>query len=217
VAGTVDLGRFWQKFAAAFAHPLTANGALSDFVSNPNITGAYAEAWVRAIVRSMLPPSLRVSTGAIIRASDSTSDLRQVPQIDLIVWDPSELPALFERDEFALVHTQSARAIIEVKRSIGEEGRCRQQLRDQQHRLLSEYWSNVLCVVISHSVPLIKVPVRPDWPSQKTSGDEPEITRLLKTGSSEADTDGIFAFIYFLSYVARHIQPPHTTYFGAGD
>ena len=30
---------------------------------------SYIEAWVRAILRSMLPLSLRVSTGAIIRAS----------------------------------------------------------------------------------------------------------------------------------------------------
>jgi hypothetical protein len=48
-------------------------------------TGTYAEAWLRSMVRSMLGLRFRISTGAVIRATGKTGD---VPQCDLIVWDP---------------------------------------------------------------------------------------------------------------------------------
>lgn len=155
----------------------------------------------------------KVSTGAVIGASDSSVDLSKLPQLDLIVWDPSELPALFERDDFALVHRQAARAIIEVKRSISSKDECREQMKKQRLRLLSDYRCNILCVVVSHPTPLIEVKVHPDWPAQKPPHSEPELTRLLDA-TSQADTDGVFTFIYFLSYVARHSRPPHTAYLG---
>lgn len=59
----------------------------------------------------------RVSTGTVIRSQDKRRELSSVPQCDLIVWDPSEMPAVFESAEFPLVRLYSARAIIEVKRN----------------------------------------------------------------------------------------------------
>ena len=45
------LKAYWRKYAEAFAVPLSANTMLGNFVANPAVTGAYAEVWVRRLVR----------------------------------------------------------------------------------------------------------------------------------------------------------------------
>jgi hypothetical protein len=100
------IDNYWKRFAEAFAQPLQSNGLLGSFISNPCVTGAYAEAWVQWIAQQMVT-NLTISTGAITRTSDSRSDLRSLPQIDLLLWDHTELPALFCAGNFALVHTQA--------------------------------------------------------------------------------------------------------------
>src|SRR4026207_139102 len=76
---------------------------------------------------------LRLSTGAVIRTTDilKARHLQSVPQSDLILWDPTELPALFQSGDFALVHIQAARAIIEIKRTIRDVGEFQAQPRKQ--------------------------------------------------------------------------------------
>src|ERR1700675_4881940 len=100
---------YWDLYARAFAQPLLLNGSLSGFVANPNVTGAYAETWIRSMARNMLGHRFRVSTGAVIRSNDRARGARSVRQCDLIVWDPSEMPAIFESSEFALVPIFSVR------------------------------------------------------------------------------------------------------------
>jgi hypothetical protein len=100
----------WTNYAESFAHPLSANNLLSKFITNSAVTGAYAETWVRFIAGTMLP-QFRVPTGAIIRPTDQTRNLSSFPQCDLIVWNPSVLPALFEQGEFALVPFAAVRAV----------------------------------------------------------------------------------------------------------
>ena len=192
----------WADFADAFAHPLKANGLFSKFVTNPDVTGAYAEAWVRSMVKSMLP-QYRVSTGAIVRATDQFRGTRDVPQCDLIIWNPSELPALFEQETFALVPYHSARAIVEIKRTSTDIDGAKEQLKKLQKCLLHERRMNVLGVVVSHNKSLFEAEVDPDWLSKRTRYDEPLITRLLSEDSTEPDVDGIFSLIYFLSHIAK--------------
>src|SRR5271167_3978705 len=94
VNDTVDSWtEYWDAYAKAFAQPLQANSLLSRFVTNSNVTGAYGEAWVRSMTRNMLGHRFRISTGAVIKSSDKDRGL-DIPQCDLIVWDPSELPAI---------------------------------------------------------------------------------------------------------------------------
>ncbi len=46
-------------YARAFGHPLCKlMDWLSGFVTNPNVTGAYAEAWVRSMAREYARPSV---------------------------------------------------------------------------------------------------------------------------------------------------------------
>jgi len=201
---------FWDAYAKAFAQPLQANGLLSTFVRNSNVTGAYAEAWVRLMTRNMLGHRFRVSTGTVIRSTDAVRGL-DIPQCDLIVWDPSDMPAVFESGEFALVANFAARAIIEVKRT-STGGELAKQLKERQ--MLLPHFGPVLGVVISHPQALFKQgECSPNWlerykyPSHTGNykTEEPPMTRLLDD-ENMPDTSGIMAFIYFLAQVAGHIE-----------
>jgi hypothetical protein len=193
---------YWDNYAKAFAYPLTANGLVGKFVANPAVTGAYAEAWIRSMAASMLP-RYRISSGAVLRPSDPRGGLRRVPQCDLIIWDPSELPALFEQGDFALVPWWSVRALVEIKRSIGNTNQIRKQLGRLRERLLQEYRRNVLGVVVSHRSPLFEGEVNERWLSDPRWNDELPVIRLLSQNPLEVDTDGVLAFVYFLAQIAQ--------------
>jgi hypothetical protein len=181
---------------------LTANGLVGKFVTNPAVTGAYAEAWIKSMATSMLS-KYRVSTGAVLRPSDSRRDLRRVPQCDLIIWDPSELPALFEQGNFALVPWWSVRAIVEVKRSCSSTAQMLKQLARLRSRLLQECRRNVLGVVVSHGSPLFEGEVNERWLSDPRWSDEVPVTRLLSENPLDVDTDGLLTFVYFLAQIAQ--------------
>lgn len=205
-----DWREFWDAYAGAFAQPLQNNGLLSAFVTNQNVTGLYAEAWVRSMANSMLGHRFRVSTGAVIRSSDSIGDLRNVPQCDLIIWDPSEIPSIFECAEFALVPHFSVRAIIEVKRKESSQKNLAEQLEKLQARL--DNYGPVLGVVVSHPKPLFpKELCREFWLEDYKSDlgtyerDRQPVTRLLDA-ENKPDTDGIMAFVYFLAQVGGHTK-----------
>ena len=186
---------FWEGYAAAFAQPLQANGMVSRFVTNPAVTGDYAEAWIRDLANRMLGLRFRISTGAVIRQSDAERGLRSVPQCDLIIWNPSELPALFEVGDFALVPFHSVQAVIEIKRVWNKD------MPEQLGRLKKVVPSGAAFgVVVSHSEPLFKPPVTPNWLSE-WSTQEPAATRLLDKDDNP-DTHGILAFVYFLAQIA---------------
>ncbi len=190
----------WAAYAEAFAQPLQGNGLVSRFVKNPNVTGSYAEAWIRSTARTMLGGTFRISTGAVIRPYDKVRGLRGVPQCDLIVWDPSELPGLFEHGEFALVPLAAVRAVIEVKRSISSAVDLQQQLEERRKLVPNGF---LLGVVVSHSEPLRDFECDADWVARRKRKSSPAMTRLLD-GTNKPDTDGVLALIYFLAQVAGH-------------
>jgi hypothetical protein len=158
----------------------------------------------------MLGHRFRISTGAVIRSADANRGQASVPQCDLIMWDPSEMPAIFESGEFALVPFFAARAIIEIKRT-GTKTELAKELRDR--RELLPFFGPILGVVINHPQPLFdQVACTSDWLKHYRTGQphatrynkakEPPMTRLLN--GNVHDTDGIMAFIYFLAQVAGH-------------
>jgi hypothetical protein len=198
---------YWNLYARAFAQPFQANALFSSFVTNPAITGAYAEAYVRSTIKSMLGQRYRISTGAVTRSQDRTQ--ANVPQCDVIVWDPSELPAIFESGEFALVPLFSVRAIIEVKRSgtRSEREALTQQLKERQSLLADmSDMQFVLGVLVNDDDPQPwfndKRKPSPDWLEDYCLNNpgKPPVTRLLH--NNEPDMNGIMAFIYFLAQVA---------------
>ena len=126
-----------------------------------------------------------------------------MPQIDLIIWDPTELPPLFEMGNFGVIHVQAARAIIEVKRSLHSKKQLVEQLERQRMRLLSTYRRNVIGVVLSAGPRLFSEELTPDWVAKSKLAQPPAMIRLLKGPSGPVDVDGLFALVYFLSHVAR--------------
>ncbi len=203
---------YWDLYARAFAQSLQANGLLSGFVTNPNVTGSYAEAWIRSMTRNILGHRFRISTGAVIRATDKTRGLDRVCQCDLIVWDPSEMPAVFESSEFALVPLFATRAIIEIKRtgSKAEREKLAKQLKERQSLLPTiSQMDFVLGIIVNDNgdrQPLFNDEHRPSpnwlkeyWPNNPG---KPPVTRILC--NNEPDANGIMAYIYFLTQLASH-------------
>ncbi len=194
--------RYWQLYADSFVAPLKSSELLKKFVTNPNVTGLYAEAWIRSLTRSMLP-QFRISTGAVIRASDLNRDLREVSQCDLIVWDPSELPAIFEQGDFALVPTHSVHAIIEIKRSCTDISSLMKQLEDRRKLLQVKCRQNLLGIVLEHSSALFIGETAPNWLSDLRWTQEYPLVALLSNEMTPYTND-IMALIYFLAQVAGH-------------
>jgi len=202
-------GNYWDLYAQAFAQPFQANGLFSSFVTNPAVTGAYAEAYVRSTVKSMLGHRFRISTGAVIRSQDKTRGLASVPQCDLIIWDPSELPAIFESGDFAMVPIFAVRAIIEIKRkgNKSERKKLTQQLKARQNLLVTPSdMAFVLGVFVNDNDPQPwfndERKPGPNWVEdyRLSNPEKPPVTRILH--NNEPDTNGIMAFIYFLAQVA---------------
>ncbi len=203
-AATFDA--FWDLYARAFVQPFESNGLLSEFVANPTVTGAFAEAYTRSMIKKILGHRFRISTGAVIRPLDKTRVLRSIPQCDVIVWDPSELPAIFECGEFALVPFHSVRAIIEVKRTGCKKARAllADQLKERLGLMPTMSAMDFVLGVLANDddpEPLFNDERRPspNWLQSHTG--TPPITRILHNG--KADTNGIMAFIYFLAQVAQ--------------
>lgn len=188
---------YWHAYAEGLAQPLQNNGLVSRFVTNGNVTGAFAEAWIRSMAKSMLGRRFRVSTGAVVRPYDQDRGLDNVAQCDLIVWDPSELPGLFECGDFAPVPYAAARAVVEIKRTCSEK-----MLRDQLAKLRELVPSyRVLGIVLSHPKALFDRVCRPDWLTLE--GNSLPLTRILDQ-DDQPDLDGIMAAIYFFAQLAGH-------------
>ena len=55
-----DFDEFWTLYASAFALPFQDNALFSSFATNPSITGAYAEAYVRSMIKNVLGQRFRI-------------------------------------------------------------------------------------------------------------------------------------------------------------
>jgi hypothetical protein len=140
----------------------------------------------------------------VIRASDEARGVRKVPQCDLIVWDPTILPALFEAGDFALVPFHAVRAVIEIKRATKKKHEGFLAQLSTLRKVVPT--RSVLGVVIQHPAPLFQLPVTPNWLEWQKTKDGPPVTRLLdKRGNP--DTHGVLAFIYFLAQIGGHREP----------
>ena len=194
--------KLWTDYAKALGHPISANGLLSSFVTNPDVTGAYAESCLRSIIADTLP-NFRISTGCVIRSSDLEGDRRKIPQCDIIIWDPSDMPAIFEHGNFALVSSFAARAVIEIKRkTVKPVDAIRKDMKKLRKRLQPPYNYNVLGVLVDHESNPFPYEVNPDWLKKIDKTEDPPVTSILCKG--QIDTNGIFAFIYFLSQIAGY-------------
>jgi hypothetical protein len=116
-----------RALAAQLVNELNPILAVRGVTSNTDLLGKYTEAAVRSLVHRIVQP-MRVCTGAVL---DQPMPI-QLRQIDLIIWAPFPMPAIFEVEGFGLVPKSSAFGVIEVKRSnySGVEGSLEDFLAD---------------------------------------------------------------------------------------
>jgi hypothetical protein len=106
--------KYFQAVFDEVSQELTAPSRIKTFTHNPDVIGAHAEAVVRRLFKCVLAP-YRISTGSII--SPEQFENKMLPQIDVIIWTPAPIPALFEAGDFALVPRRGVAGISEIKRS----------------------------------------------------------------------------------------------------
>jgi hypothetical protein len=115
----MDPHLYLELLGRQLAHELTAHETIRDFVgSNSDLIGKYAEASVRSFIARVVSP-LKVSTGTIIYEGNIKTKL---PQLDVIVWSPAPVPAVFENGDFAIVPRGSAHGFLEIKSSSYSSG-----------------------------------------------------------------------------------------------
>lgn len=196
------IDQFWDEYAEVFASQILQNKLLSRFTQNTAVTGAYAESWIRNLVHEMLP-NHKISTGCIIHAADRALDRIDQSQMDLIIWDPSELPAIFEHGDFALVPSFSVRGVIEIKRSCSNLKKFQAQLEKQRNEMPEKCKKYILGVLLQHkSKNPFPVQASPIWCAEIKPSTPPPITRIL-SGNGNVDKEGIFSLIYLLSQISR--------------
>lgn len=106
---------YYELIAEEIVSDLVSNVRIKNFTKNSDLLGAFAEECVKDLVNNVVSP-LRVSTGSVVSKAlvMGESDL---PQLDLMIWNPTPFPAFFQKGSFGIVPTQSCVGILEVKRS----------------------------------------------------------------------------------------------------
>lgn len=99
-------------FAEHVVHELRQVLHIKAVANNTDLLGAYAEASIRRIIRSVVHP-MHVSRGGILDFPEPD----KLMQLDAIVWMPFPAPGIFVVEDFALVPRSSAFGALEVKSS----------------------------------------------------------------------------------------------------
>lgn len=98
-------------------------GRLSDWIYDAHhaSTGRFLESLLRTHLRRRLPKRFEVSTGfisTIERSDDETFERAVSRQFDILIWDSTKYPPLFEDEHFVVLLPQSCYAIIEVTHTL---------------------------------------------------------------------------------------------------
>jgi len=110
---------YWCTYADELIASVTSNNRLVRITRNPAVIGAFAEQSVRQITAAMVAP-FRTSTGTISGPhlhGRTESGAHTNKQLDLIMWDPNPLPAVFAAGDFAVVPDISCAGVLEIKSS----------------------------------------------------------------------------------------------------
>jgi hypothetical protein len=108
----MELRDYLSTIADQLVNELTPKLRIKGVTANTDLLGKYTEASIRSLVNRIVHP-MHVSTGAVLDHPISIP----LRQIDLIVWAPYPVPAIFAVEGFGLVPKSSAFGVIEVKRS----------------------------------------------------------------------------------------------------
>ena len=108
----MELREYLDTVAVQLVNELKPILDIRGVTANTDLLGKYTEASVRNLVHRIVQP-MRACTGAVL---DYPVPIL-LRQIDIIIWAPFPVPALFDVEGFGLVPKSSAFGVIEVKRS----------------------------------------------------------------------------------------------------
>lgn len=108
----MELGEYLKMLAEQLANELRPILRIKQVTDNSELLGAFTEAAVRNLALRVVHP-MRICQGAILDHPMPDT----LKQIDIIIWAPCPVPAVFETQGFGLVPRGSAFGVLEVKRS----------------------------------------------------------------------------------------------------
>ncbi|WP_052319380.1 DUF6602 domain-containing protein [Burkholderia sp. A9] len=99
-----------RSYLRSFAEELvTKSRRIDSLIGHSGTKGSYRETLLRSMLKRLLPSRYHVDTGFI-------EDCPR--QLDVIVWDGTNYPALFREADVVVVPRSSVRAVIEVKTTL---------------------------------------------------------------------------------------------------
>jgi hypothetical protein len=101
-----DRRAFLRSFAAEL---VTKSRRIDSLIRHSGTKGSYRETLLRSMLKRLLPARYHVDTGFI-------EDCPR--QLDVIIWDGGNFPALFREADVVVVSRASVRAVIEVKTTL---------------------------------------------------------------------------------------------------
>jgi hypothetical protein len=137
----MELREYLDTIAAELVNELRPILQIRGVTANTDLLGMYAEAAVRSLVHRIVSP-MRACTGAALDYPVPVV----LRQIDIIIWAPFPVPALFDVEGFGLVPKSSAFGVIEVKRSnyTGVEDKIEEFLADvDTYKIVAEPGASV--------------------------------------------------------------------------
>lgn len=195
-----------MQMAEPLADELKPNASLRRFTNNPVLIGAYAEHSVREFIAKAVFP-LRVSTGSIIHEENTPTGLKQ---LDSIVWQPSPVPAMFERGNFAIVPRHSAVGYLEIKSSdYAEAADALVEQLNHAESLIPYSDKNNKC---PKALAVVCIQRKQSLPSKLvTLEEEGKLAVIFKTEGDQTKTHakGMFRLIQYLTYlrgIARQVD-----------
>lgn len=111
-----DFARLLAEYQATYANELSAQKKRLDGILGDKhwlSVGTYKESLIRRLLRARIPTQFEVGTGFVLAYDDKKRLLSR--QIDVLIWDSGQHPALFRDQDFVIIPPEAFRCAIEVK------------------------------------------------------------------------------------------------------
>jgi hypothetical protein len=200
----MEIRDFLDTVASQLVNELTPILEIKGVTENTDLLGKYTEACIRRLVHRIVHP-MHVSTGAVL---DHPIPI-PLRQIDLIIWAPFPVPAIFEVEGFGLVPKSSVFGVIEVKRSnySGTEEKLEGFLADvESQKIVAEYDPKLAPILDnSKSAGIGVICVLETSPSQKLKKliSESKVVAIFEKdgGKTKVRAKDVFVLVNFLQFV----------------
>ncbi len=108
------MNEYFKEYAENLGHSLKTIDSILKFTKNTSLIGQYAEKIVVDFLKKSISP-IKLCTGSII--SPNNYNEAELPQLDIILYEPNPYPPIFQIEEFALVPQFSVFGVLEIKRT----------------------------------------------------------------------------------------------------